>query len=88
MLEHTFQYLIHMVDQVLAVFVVNAGANPVTYRAELDLVQYGMPADAKVAVETISWEGVRTKIAGGSTSPVELAGTLAGRDVVMLHIEP
>ena len=76
------------VDGRLAVFVVNAGANPVTYRAELDLVQYGMPADAKVAVETISWEGVRTKIAGGSTSPVELAGTLSGRDVVMLHIEP
>ena len=75
-------------DGELGVFIVNIGAEPISYTATMPAAQYGLADDEEYDLHEIASDGkagAKRRLAGGS---IVLAGVLAGRDAIMYRLVP
>jgi hypothetical protein len=71
----------------LGIFIVNASANPIPLKYTVALDHYGMDAKSIVDVDRVTATGDVTSVSRNVKTPVELAGSLAGRSVIMHHLQ-
>ncbi len=72
----------------LGVFVINASGADLEFQVDLDLAQYGMPADTVVDVDTFAPDGTSKHVLSKAKGAVELKGSLPGRGITMFRLRP
>ena len=70
----------------LGIFIVNASANPMPFSSTVALDYYGMGTDSTVDVDRVTSAGNVTSVFRNVKTPVELAGSLSGRSIIMHHL--
>ncbi len=75
-------------DGELGIFVVNAGRKDLTFQADLDLAQYGMPAGTIVDVDTFAPDGASQNVLNKAKGVVSLKGSLPAHGLTMFRLKP
>jgi hypothetical protein len=73
-------------DGELGVFVVNASAKDLTFKAALDPARYGLPTSTMMKVEELATDGTCTEVLGKIKGPVPLSGSLPGHGLTLFRL--
>ncbi len=75
-------------DGDLGIFVVNAATNDLSFQADLDLAQYGIPAGTIVNVDTFAPDGTSKNVVSNAKGIIPLTGSLPGHGATMFRVKP
>jgi hypothetical protein len=75
-------------DGELGVFIVNAGAKAMEFRAEMDPGRYEIPAGTAVDVDDIAPDGASRNVLKGEKGNIPLSGSLAAHGMTMFRVKP
>jgi hypothetical protein len=71
----------------LGIFIVNAGSEELTYRADVELARHGLTADTVVDVASITAQGETKPVHTKAKGTVTLTGKLPGRGITMYLLQ-
>ena len=75
-------------DEELGVFIVNIGADEISFASDAELTNYGLAAGAAVDIEILSPEGTVRPYAQAVTGKIALRGRLPAHHVTMFRVKP